>query len=251
MKRIKETCQPKQRTERLNVLAKSIRKNLDNLNIHLLQIFAAIEKYVLHLAKNIRDAVLEIYTILFENVDRNRLQNLIPKLIQVIDTAITSPVNEVRMSSFELLLCLLKNQPDLICYNTNMLNSLLASLIERPQNRSSHYSFEDSGTSSPHKFQVYILHCINKFLTEILKNNMPFQDDNGKQEVHWKGSDPLYMTLYRGGTLRPVDIDDCPLDKFDQLSTDSGIAKFIDGISKAIPGIYIAMMGSDKRSDGK
>lgn len=255
LKKIKGGGSEKDKTANLNELVKLIRIQSDSLSLHLFEIFDTVHSYLMESFDGWRNAALKVFTTIFEATDDLQIYSSLPLLTRVINSFMTNPTHKVRLSSLSFLDSLLSTHPDLICHNMAILNNLLKMVTFVPNLRNSlttHATSEKECRFSQ-VYPINVLGYVNNFLMVMLKNKTFPQVDRDEQEVYWNSEKPLYLAIYAGSGLQPVDIEKSSTDNFDHQNAyfdESGsIEQFIDAIVNLIHGLFIGIIGGETKAD--
>lgn len=209
---MKSICQGSVREDDLKYLKNMISKRESTFLQFFPEILNKMSKIILdnNINKSLRDNALKVLITLMEVTDSSKISCFSPFFVNVISCAVTSSNDDIKSMSIELVDVLLKTHPNVICGSvvtfSELYTFLSVHLKKAPtiRTRKTDYNVADAASSKT----VKILDRMNTFLKVILEkevNNDVRRED--EVEIYWDCKTPLYLQLYAGGGLKPVNIE--------------------------------------------
>ncbi|KFM64902.1 Testis-expressed sequence 10 protein-like protein, partial [Stegodyphus mimosarum] len=155
------------------------------------------------------EAVIVIKGILETTTDM-QIKCFFPLLTSNLTCAMTSSDFEVQKDSLDLLSLMLETHPNLICHSFNVLYDLL-DMVSCPSKRSKRKRaliININSKLTSQDWRMKVMTQVRGFLRAVLASmNKLSENVEDEQEVYWDGKTPLYLPIYAGGGLKPLDVE--------------------------------------------
>lgn len=188
----------------------------ENASIYLPDIIDVVAKNILDIEESLRNASVRVLETVLEYTDARKISSFIPLLTNILSCTLTHVDIKIKRISLKLLNMLLKTHPHLLCTSITILKKLLKLLSGQAYNTKSRKAVQKSNllvscgdSLYSQDWRIQVLAQMNLFLKAVLENLRRDVDkiDDSVNEVHWDCDRPLFVEIFAGGGLEPMDIE--------------------------------------------
>lgn len=242
----------KARRESLKLLTKLILQQKETFSVHLNEIVTNMKGMLLEMHESCMAESIKVIETVLTLTDDAQISSHFPYLLNLLSCMMTNTDPVLKGMSLRLLEIFLKTHPKLTCSSLTVLKNLQSLMSVQSKNTKSKrkglnsnllVSCGEAFYSQDWRFQV--LAHMNLFLKAFLENlkEDAEEEDDSEKEIHWDFNGVMYLELYAGGGLKPVDIEKFDSAKFKSeeydLEDPSKVQEFISSMMDVLSQVLI------------
>ncbi|XP_035207714.1 testis-expressed protein 10 homolog isoform X2 [Stegodyphus dumicola] len=197
------------RCEALSKIKARVKQNAEDIVPDIFDILSKVIKVLYDTEPKARHEAISVIKEILETTTEMQIKCSFPLLTSNLICAMTSSDFEVRKDSLDLLSAMLETHPNLICHSFKVLYNLL-DMVSSPSRRSKRQRaliVNVNNKLTSQDWRIKVLTQLRGFLRAVLASMNKLNENKDEQEVYWDGKTPLYLHVYAGGGLKPLDIE--------------------------------------------